>query len=249
MHVLLLFSIILTAVSSYFLTLLFENKKIYTAICYFSGILFAQVVFIYQILSLFSAIKPVNVICGNVIFFIISSVLFVKSKIKPDFKEDFLFFDSGKFFSNTREGRLAKMEGTFTLLKDIPYKAITLSAEDFIFGFADVKEGLSKIKYPVIISNLTSFDGSAISKIKKQLVFDYKGIKIGVLGVLSKADFDKLPRTIGLKATSEIETLKPMIAKMQEELAKAAKKAEKLAAKTATKTEKNADVKAEDING
>lgn len=90
MHILLLFSIILTVISSYFLTLLCENKKVYTAVCCFSAILFAQIVFICQILSLFSAVEPVNIVGFNILFFVISSVLFVRKQINPDFKEDFI---------------------------------------------------------------------------------------------------------------------------------------------------------------
>ena len=98
MHILLLFSIILTVLSSCFLTLLFENKKIYTAVCYFSAILFAQIVFIYQILSSFSAIEPTNVVGCNILFFVISALLFKRKNVKPDFKEDFLCeFEKIKF--------------------------------------------------------------------------------------------------------------------------------------------------------
>lgn len=88
MAFLLLISVFLTVCSSAFLTLIFENKKIYNAICFFAGILFAQVVLTYEMLSLFSAIKPLNILSINVLVFIILSVLYKKFGKKPDFKEE-----------------------------------------------------------------------------------------------------------------------------------------------------------------
>ena len=119
----------------------------------------------------------------------------------------FLLFDSGNLFSVTREGQLAKLKGSLNLLKNLPYTAITLSAGDFKFGISDVNEGLNS-KIPVVISNLKTEDGKVPHGIKENILIDFEGLKIGVIGVLSKNDFDNLVRTTGLKAEDEIETLK-----------------------------------------
>ena len=74
MHILLLFSILLTVTSSLFLTLIFENKRFYVGSCFFAAILFAQVVLTYEILSIFSAINPLNVLFINLFLFIISFI-------------------------------------------------------------------------------------------------------------------------------------------------------------------------------
>ena len=86
MAFLLLISVILTVVSSTFLTLIFENKKIYNAVYIFAGVFFAQIVLTYEILSIFSAIKPLNVLIINILTFIFLSVLYKKFGNKPDFK-------------------------------------------------------------------------------------------------------------------------------------------------------------------
>lgn len=88
MHLLLLISVCLTIFSSGLLTLIFENKKIYNAICCFSGIFFAQVVLTYEILSVFSKIKPFYVILLNFIFFVIIFCFYKKYGKRPDFKKE-----------------------------------------------------------------------------------------------------------------------------------------------------------------
>ncbi|MBO7605126.1 MAG: hypothetical protein J6S61_01485, partial [Elusimicrobiaceae bacterium] len=107
-------------------------------------------------------------------------------------QEPFLLFDSGNLFSVTREGQIAKLSGTLNLLSQLPYTAITLSAEDFKFGAEDIKNALKNNKIPIVISNLKAIDGSTPKGIKNSMVLNFEGVKIGVLGVLSKNDFDNL---------------------------------------------------------
>ena len=132
-------------------------------------------------------------------------------------QESFLLFDSGNLFSVTREGQLAKFSGTLNLLSGLPYTAITLSAEDFKFGAEDIKNALKNNKIPIVISNLKMLDGNTPKGIKDSIILDFDGIKIGVLGVLSKNDFDNLVRSSGFKATDEIESLKPLIENFKKE--------------------------------
>ena len=132
-------------------------------------------------------------------------------------EEPFLLFDSGNLFSVTREGQLAKLTGTLKLLSFLPYTAITLSAEDFKFGTEDMKNALKNNKIPIIISNLKTLDGNIPNGIKSSMIFNFEGLKIGVLGVLSKNDFDNLVRSSGFKAYDEIESLKPLIENLKKE--------------------------------
>lgn len=91
MHILLIFSVFLTVVSSSLLTLIFENKKIYKAICYFGAILFAQVVLIYEVLSIFSLIKPKNVIISNILITVVTLILFYFKGKNFDFYKEIQF--------------------------------------------------------------------------------------------------------------------------------------------------------------
>ena len=49
------------------------------------------------------------------------------------------------------------------------------------------------------------------------MILDFGGLKIGILGVLSKNDFDNLVRSSGFKAQDEIESLKPLIENLKKE--------------------------------
>lgn len=88
MHILLFFSVLLTVLSSSLLTLVFENKNIINAICYFAAILFAEVILTYEILSVFFVITPQNVISINIVMLLLSLVLWNRRKNKPDFLRD-----------------------------------------------------------------------------------------------------------------------------------------------------------------
>lgn len=88
MHILLTISIISVLISSAFLTLRFENKRLYSALSYYFLIVFGQVVVTYEFLSLFSAIKPWNVVAINILVLAVSAFLFKKSGKKPDFGEE-----------------------------------------------------------------------------------------------------------------------------------------------------------------
>lgn len=89
MHILLTISVILVLLSSAFLTLRFENKKFYNALCYYFSLVFAQVVVTFEFLSIFSAIKPLNVVIINFLVFVIAAIIWCKKKNLPDFRKDF----------------------------------------------------------------------------------------------------------------------------------------------------------------
>ena len=94
----------------------------------------------------------------------------------------FLLFDSGNLFSVTREGQLAKLAGSLNLLNNLPYTAITLSAEDFKFGAGDIEQALKTNKIPVVISNLKTRDGRVPSGIKSHILVNFEDVKIGITG-------------------------------------------------------------------
>lgn len=129
----------------------------------------------------------------------------------------FLLFDSGNLFSTTREGQLAKLTGSLKLISALPYRAITLSAEDFKYGTADIEEALKTNKIPIVISNLKTQTNKNIDGIKERLVIEFEGQKIGILGVLSKNDFNKLGRPNGFKALDEVDTLTKQIENLKKE--------------------------------
>jgi Fe-S cluster assembly iron-binding protein IscA len=105
MNILFALSIFLVIFSSILYTLIVENKKIYMAICIFFLIVFGQVVLTYEILSLFSAITPVNVLIINFIFCIIGIILQKKTNIQPSYGEEFAV-EKAKFLKSVKNDKM-----------------------------------------------------------------------------------------------------------------------------------------------
>ena len=77
-------SFILVFAASFFLTALFENKNFIVAFIYCLLIAFANIVFTFEFLSLFSAISVSGVLFLNLLVFVLSLMLWIK-KEKPVF--------------------------------------------------------------------------------------------------------------------------------------------------------------------
>ena len=129
----------------------------------------------------------------------------------------FFLFDSGDSFSKTQEGQIGKLAGAVELMNKTQYTAVTLSAADFALGWDNMQPALAKAAFPVVISNLQNTDGSQPAHIKKYIFIEHGGLKIAVLGVISKAAFPRMQRNTALKVTDEIESLKTLIPRVLEE--------------------------------
>ncbi len=134
--------------------------------------------------------------------------------------ESYLLFDSGDIFSKTEVGQLNKLEGAVKLFNKIGYSAATLSAADLALGWDAVEAAISKASFPVVISNLKNRDGSQPAAVKPYIILQAANTKIAVLGLISRADFPKIPRNNGLSVLDEAQTLRELLPKMQDEGAK-----------------------------
>ncbi len=132
-------------------------------------------------------------------------------------EKEYLLFDSGDSFSKTQEGQLNKLEGSIMLMNAAGYDGATLSAGDFALGWDAVEPALQKANFPFIISNLKLRGGGSFKNIKPYVFYEQNKIKIAVLGLISKADFPDIQRNADLEVSDEIETLKTLIPKVQEE--------------------------------
>lgn len=90
--ILFIISLIMICISSYLLASTFESRRCSLNVLYFFLIAFSQIVLMFEILSLFSAISPIGVILLNILFFIASIFLWFKNGrplSKPDVKGEF----------------------------------------------------------------------------------------------------------------------------------------------------------------
>ena len=90
-----IFSVILIAISSYFITSVIssKNRKESSVFVHFLLIIFAQIVLSFELLSLFCAISAINFLFMNVLFMLISVLLYKKLKSSlylPKIKEEFI---------------------------------------------------------------------------------------------------------------------------------------------------------------
>ena len=89
-------SLVLVIATSGFLTAVLQNKKFISALIYFLLISFTNVVITFELLSLFSAISKVGVLCVNTLFTFFAFYLWKKvgcPKFEFNIKKDiFLFF-------------------------------------------------------------------------------------------------------------------------------------------------------------
>ena len=130
----------------------------------------------------------------------------------------FLLFDSGDTFSKTQEGQIGMLGGAVELMNKTKYDAATLSAADFALGWDNIQPALAKAQFPVVISNLQNTYGNSLpAHIKEYVFIERGGLKIAVLGVISAEAFPKIQRNSSLKVLNEIETLKNLIPRVQEE--------------------------------
>jgi 2',3'-cyclic-nucleotide 2'-phosphodiesterase/3'-nucleotidase len=129
----------------------------------------------------------------------------------------FLLFDSGETFSKTQEGQIGKLDGAVTLMNKIKYTAATLSAADFALGWESMEPALAKAEFPFVVSNIQNSDGTQTQALKKYLIIERNGVKIAVLGLISREDFPLNRRNAALKVTDEIQTLKELVPAVKEE--------------------------------
>jgi 2',3'-cyclic-nucleotide 2'-phosphodiesterase/3'-nucleotidase len=143
--------------------------------------------------------------------------LAVLKEMLDKYNGHYLFFDSGDWFSKTQEGQIGKFESAAELMGKIKYTAVTLSAADFALGWDNMGKALEELPFPVVISNLRTREGAQPKNIKKYLLLEHNGIKIAVLGLLSKTDFPKIQRNAQIKAVGEAQTLRALVPRMKEE--------------------------------
>jgi len=96
---------------------------------------------------------------------------------------DLLLFDSGDFSQGTPYFNFFKDEVILKLMSEMGYNASTVGNHEFDNGVDELNRGLSFANFPIVSSN---YDFSATSmgrNVKKNLVLERKGIRIGVYGL------------------------------------------------------------------
>ena len=102
-------------------------------------------------------------------------------------KPDTLFlFDAGGAMGGNLMGEGANPELTATLMNKIGYDAMNVGIRDLNLGLEGLKRLANTANFPLISSNLQVSPFEDAKLLKKYLIYDVKGIKIGVFGLINE---------------------------------------------------------------
>lgn len=97
---------------------------------------------------------------------------------------ELLFFDSGDFSQGTPYYNFFKGELVLKLMSQMGYNASTIGNHEFDFGLGNFKEMIQQHAQFQLVSSNYGFENTPLNKlVKKYVVFERKGLRIGVYGL------------------------------------------------------------------
>lgn len=123
-----------------------------------------------------------------------------------------VLLDAGDRFSGTVFYTLRKGQDIIPLMNQFKYDALTLGNHDFDSGLSEIEKMMMVVNAPVISANVVFPSESVLAKkIKKSVVIEREGQKIGIVGVLTP---DIKTETISAKEIG----LLPLVQSIQQEI-------------------------------
>ena len=125
---------------------------------------------------------------------------------------DLILLDAGDRFSGTVFYTLRKGQDIIPLVNQFKYDVLTLGNHDFDSGLSEIEKMMTVVNAPVVSANVVFPKESVLAKqIKKSVVIERQGRKIGIIGALTP---DIKTETISAK---EIDLL-PIVQSIQQEI-------------------------------
>ncbi|MBI4651182.1 hypothetical protein HY745_07865 [Candidatus Desantisbacteria bacterium] len=103
---------------------------------------------------------------------------------------DLLLFDAGDFFPT--KPNIYHPDPVIEIMNLMRYDAVTLGDQEFVNGFEYLQKKLLNMKFEVLNTNMTVDKNVLFTK--PSVVIEKKGLKIGVLGIISPNTFTFLPK-------------------------------------------------------
>jgi 5'-nucleotidase len=94
-----------------------------------------------------------------------------------------LLFDSGDFSQGTPYFNFFKSEVVLKLMSEMGYNAGTIGNHEFDNGIEGMAEGFPYASYPIVSSNYDFSETMLAGMVKKNLIIERKGVRIGVYGL------------------------------------------------------------------
>jgi 5'-nucleotidase len=96
---------------------------------------------------------------------------------------ELLLFDSGDFSQGTPYFNFFKDEVILKLMSEMGYNAATIGNHEFDNGVSELAKGLAFANFPFVSSNYDFSETPMAGIIKKNLILERKGIRVGIYGL------------------------------------------------------------------
>jgi len=132
---------------------------------------------------------------------------------------DLLLFDSGDFCQGTPYFNLFKGDVEVSMMNVCKYDASALGNHEFDFGMENIKRMAEMAHFPILCANY-DFSATCLKDvIKKYIVLEREGVKIGVFGLSPQpAGLIQAEKTEGIVYLDPIETSKEMVHLLRDKL-------------------------------
>lgn len=132
--------------------------------------------------------------------------------------KDLLLFDSGDFVQGSIYFSIFKGKADIELMNVCHYDVACLGNHEFDNGIDNIVDMVSWANFPIVCANL-DFTATALEgKIKPYVIFNRKGIKIGVFGLIVKLDGLVMKKNYeGIRYLNYISTANTMVYKLRDE--------------------------------
>jgi len=132
---------------------------------------------------------------------------------------DLLLFDSGDFCQGTPYFNLFKGDVEITMMNVCKYDAAALGNHEFDFGMENIKRMAEMAHFPILCANYDLSATCLKDVIKKYIVIERQGVKIGVFGLSPQPEgLIQAKNTEGVVFLDPIETSKKMVHLLRNEL-------------------------------
>lgn len=130
-----------------------------------------------------------------------------------------LLFDCGDFCQGTPYFNLFKGDVEIAMMNICKYDASALGNHEFDFGMENIKRMAEMAHFPIVCANYDLSATCLKDVIKKYVIIERKGIKIGIFGLSPQpAGLIQAKKTKGLIFLDPIETSKEMVHLLREKM-------------------------------
>lgn len=107
----------------------------------------------------------------------------------------FFLLDTGNFFSGQAEGYFFKGASMIEIMNRLGYDAMAVGPKDFVFGEENLKKLAKKATFSFLSTNIVREDtGEIVDYVKPYIIKEHGAIKIGIVGVTNPSIF---PEQVG----------------------------------------------------